>query len=134
MFLFFFLTLKWFFFSFLYKCERIPFISPSRTLNYFHKSHTNGESIQQINQIGLILFHSWTKPTNSYWILSTKVSNLLERISKKNNEGILIMSKNEGMTEITHSLHVFSHACLSLVDLDQASHWLVQIKVPIGYC
>jgi hypothetical protein len=25
--------------------ERIPFISPSRTLNYCHKSHTNGESI-----------------------------------------------------------------------------------------
>jgi hypothetical protein len=38
--------------------ERIPFISPSRTLNYSHKSHTNGESIQQINRIGLILFHS----------------------------------------------------------------------------
>ena len=100
-----------------WKVERIPFISPSRTLNYSHKSHTNGESIQQINRIGLILFPSWTKPTNSYWILSTKVSNLLEKISKRNNEGILIMSNNGGMAEITHTV------CMCF--LMHASHWLI---------
>ena len=97
--------------------ERIPFISPSRTLNYSHKSHTNGESIQQINRIGLILFHSWTKPINYYWILSTNESNLLERISKRNNEDILIMSNNGGMAEITHTV------CMCF--LMHTSHWLI---------
>jgi hypothetical protein len=35
------------------------------------------------------------------------------------------MSNNGGIgRDNPHGLHVFSHACLSLVDLDQASHWL----------
>ena len=104
--------------------ERIPFISPSRTLNYFHKSHTNGESIQQINRIGLIFFHSWTKPTNSYWILSTKVSNLLERISKRNNGVIWIMGNNGGVGEITHTV------CMGFVM--HSSHWPSSYSPLIG--